>query len=136
MAGFKQHGKFEAQLVGRIIVFKGTGPWNLESMNAAADEFIALTTPLYNKPWGMVGDFYGQPVHVPEAAEKLVDIVKQEKLLGRVATGLVTVHCDVPAMAKQHLKTIYGQAGEPHQFFNSTDEAIAWVNEQISAASS
>lgn len=135
MAKFKQHGKFEAQLVGRIIVFKGTGPWNVESMDAAAGEFIALTKPLYGEPWGIVGDFYGQPVHVPAAAEKLVEIVKNEQCRGRVASGLVTIHCDVPAMAKQHLRTIYEQANEPHQFFDTTEDAIAWVNEKISAAS-
>jgi len=134
MANFKQHGSFEAHLVGKIIVFKGTGPWNLESMNAAADEFIALTKPLYGAPWGMVGDFYGQPVHVPEAANRLVEIVKQEKQVGRVATGLVVTHSDAPLMGQKHLSEIYGKAAEPHDFFDSVDAAIDWVNTKIIAA--
>ncbi|MCC2605262.1 hypothetical protein [Planctobacterium marinum] len=134
MANFKQHGSFEAHLVGRIIVFKGTGPWNLESMNAAADEFTALTRPLYGSPWGMVGDFYGQAIHVPEAADKLVEIVLREKQVGRTATGLVITHSDAPLMSQKHLSEIYGKAAEPHDFFASVDDAIAWVNEKISAA--
>lgn len=100
-------------------------------MDAAAEQFIHLSKSLYDKPWGMVGDFYGQPIHVPEAAAKLVEIVKQERKRGRVATGLITQHCDMQAVAQQHLSSIYAKAGEPHEFFDNFDDALAWVNKQI-----
>ena len=134
MSQFIGHGTFEARKEGRIVIFKAVGPWNIESMDAAADEFIQLSKPLYGSPWGMVGDFYGQPVHVPEAASKLTEIVKMERTQGRVATGLVVEHCDLPILGKEHLGEVYGNAGENFAFFTRVSDAVAWVEQQISAA--
>jgi len=131
MKHFQQHGTFKAKREGSIIVFRATGPWNIEAMQNAADQFIQLSTPLYDSPWGMVGDFYGQAIHVPEAAEKLTEIVRIEKNRGRVATGLVTVNSELPLLVKQHLAEIYGNAGEQFQFFNNVQDAKMWVEERL-----
>ncbi|MBE1300629.1 MAG: hypothetical protein GJ680_12090 [Alteromonadaceae bacterium] len=134
MSTFGNHGSYEAHLEGRILVFKARGPWNLESMDAAASSFVKLSQQLHGAPWGLVGSFYGEPVHVPEAASRLIEVVKEEKKTGRVATGIVLTHCDIPLLGRQHLTDIYTSAGETFDFFDNQDQAIAWVNTQIAAA--
>lgn len=134
MTKFIGHGSFEAELRGKVLVFKATGPWNVESLNNTIHEFPELSAPLYGSPWGLVGDFYGEPIHVPEAAEKLIEIVRFEKEKGRVATGIVVSHCDMPLLGKQHLTEIYTKAEENFQFFDSVDDAITWVESEIKRA--
>lgn len=135
MSTFGNHGSYEARLQGRILVFTARGPWNLESMDAAASSFVNLSQQLHGAPWGMVGIFYGEPVHVPEAASRLIEIVKEEKKTGRAATGIVLSHCDVPLLGEQHLTDIYTAAGETFAFFDTEAQATEWVESFILSAS-
>ena len=134
MTKFVSHGTFEAHLKDKVIVFKATGPWNLETMNDTVEDFAQLSASLYGSPWGLVGDFYGQPVHVPDAAQKLIEIIKLEKAKGRIATGIVVKNCDMPLLGQQHLSEVYSKAGERFQVFDIVEDAIAWVESEIQGA--
>lgn len=132
MTKFMGHGSFEARLEGNVLIYKATGPWNLESLDEnTPHEFIRLIRSLYGSRWGVVGDFYGEPVHVPAAAEKLIEIIAQEKQKGRVATGLVVKNSVMPALGKQHFSEIYTRACENFLFFDTVEEAVAWVDSKI-----
>ena len=74
---------------------------------------------------------YGHILHVPDAKNRLVELVKQDIENGRVATALVVGECDSPNFAKNHLGSIYQDAGDNLAFFEDVTQARSWVQKQI-----
>ena len=135
MSSFQAHGSLDVKVEGRLLIIEGAGPWNAESLNESGSSAKALVENLYGKPWGVIATIHGEPIYVPEAAEQLTNIVKQEKHKGRVASALLVEESESPRFAKNHIGEIYRQAGENFAFFTDMDEARSWVLDKIEQAS-
>ena len=134
MNNFIAHGSLDVQVDGRLLILEGTGPWNLESLYDSGKVAAPLVKPLHGKPWGAVVTIYGEPIYVPEAAEALTEVVRQDRTNGRVATALIVDKCSSPRFAKTHIGQIYQKAGEPYRCFSDFAEAKNWVLQQVAKA--
>ena len=134
MNNFIAHGTLDVQVEGRLLILEGTGPWNLESLYDSGKVAAPLVKPLHGKPWGAIVTIYGEPIYVPEAAEVLTEVVRQDKVKGRVATALIVDNCSSPRFAKTHIGQIYKNAGETYQCFSDFADAKSWVSQQIAKA--
>ena len=131
---FSSHGSLDIRVEGRLLILEGTGPWNLESLNDSGEIAAPLVEPLKGKPWGVVVTILGEPIYVPDAADKLAQVVRQDKLDGRIATAVIVDKCASPHFARTHLSEIYTQAGETFEFFSTLHEAKNWVSKKLAQA--
>lgn len=117
------------------MMIEGSGPWNLQSLEASAKEAKDIQNQLYGKPWGAIAIIHDQPIHVPDAAALLVDFVKQDIINGRIASALLVGECESPRFAINHIADIYDRAGETYQFFDELEPAKQWLQGLIESAS-
>ncbi|WP_296044120.1 hypothetical protein [uncultured Alteromonas sp.] len=133
MAGkFKKHGSLSVAIDGRLIVLKGEGPWNAESLHLSDDKIMQNLRAMYGSPWGVLAIFRGEAVYVPEAFTLLRKQIKKEITLGRVATAVVFVDVKSPLLSRHQFTSIYEMQGHEVAFFEDADEAKAWLNSLIS----
>ncbi|MGO4892384.1 hypothetical protein [Flavobacterium sp. W21_SRS_FM6] len=132
MSRFQVHGTINLNIVDRILVVEGTGPWNVESVAQASKAVSPLIKTLSGKHWGVLVILHGEPIYVPEAASYLSQSIKAEKTRGRVATAVIVVESKSPEFAKSHLNSIYRDAGETVRFFDNKEQANWWLIQQIS----
>ncbi len=131
MARFKEHGTLEIEVEGQMLRIEGKGPWNLESLQQSGRVAAPKVEPLLGKRWVVLAVLHGQAVYVPEATEALVDIVKEDKRNGRVASALVVSDCDSPHFSELHISAIYTRANEDFAFFEDEESAKAWLLEKL-----
>ncbi|MDU0356056.1 hypothetical protein RS130_21100 [Paraglaciecola aquimarina] len=131
---FAGHGSVDLQIRDRILYVEGSGPWNIESVKKAGETFNPLISQLSGKPWAVLVVLHGDPIYVPAAAEYLIEAIKRERELGRVATAIMVDKANTPSFAKRHLSEIYKKAGCEFEFFSQQEEATWWLVKQISLA--
>lgn len=134
MNDFAEHGTFKIWQEGQFMMIEGSGPWNLQSLEASAKEAQTAQNTLYGKPWGAIAIIHEQPIHVPDAAKLLVEFVKRDIKNGRVGSALLVDECDSPQFAKNHISDIYDRAGEIYEFFDDLGSARAWLQSRIDTA--
>lgn len=135
---FSVHGTLHLWIEDDILMMEGTGPWNLESVNESDDKVLELKPKLYGQAWAALLIVHGDPIYVPEAADIIVDSVRDDIENGRVATAILLNHCHSPEFGRRHLTKIYTDAGETFAFFDEICEAKTWLStklEQAKAAS-
>lgn len=128
---FEVHGTIGLSLEDRILTIEGDGPWNIESVYVSDEKVKPFTEKLAGKPWAVMVILGGEPIHVPEATELLIKIVKQDKKNGRVATAVILNQSNSPEFGKRHIGKIYSSAGEPYEFFDDEKTALAWLHSRL-----
>lgn len=131
---FEQHGQLASAVLGNILVLEGTGPFNIEMLRAASQEASEVLNSLYKKPWGVLSSMHGEAAYLPDAAELLIDTIRKEKSLNRIATAIIVTNSTVKVFVEGHLSHIYQRAGETCEVFEERETALVWLNRQIKAA--
>lgn len=127
------HGMNNLSVEGRILIIQGRGPWNLNSIDQSVVEVPQELAGLYGEPWGVLLEFEGDSIFVPEARDRLIDIVKSDREKGRVATALVLRNCSTPQFITEHLGFVYESGGDAFASFEDLEGAKAWLQQMIVA---
>ncbi|WJG11028.1 hypothetical protein [Aliiglaciecola sp. LCG003] len=136
MSKFQLHGKVELILDENILRVEGYGPWNIESLIDTKQRVMPLMSQLSAGPWGVLVVLYGEPIYVPDAANYLVELIKELKKRGRTASAIMVEESNEPEFAKRHISSIFERAGETFRFFKHQDDARVWLIEKLAAAKS
>lgn len=132
---FKEHGMLHAKKENNILVVEGTGPWNIEMLDNSGVKAQQILHELSQDFWGALTIMHGEAVYLPDASERLIEIVKQQKSLKRVATAIIVADSSLPAFSQGYLSGIYEKAGEEFAFFEHKVDAIKWLEQRIGLAS-
>ncbi|MEP7703032.1 hypothetical protein [Paraglaciecola sp. 25GB23A] len=132
MSRFRSHGTVKLDVIDRILVVEGVGPWNVEALMSASTIATPIIKQLSGRVWGALVVLFGEPIYVPEAANYLSKAIRAEKIMGRAATAVIIMESKSPEFAKTHLNQIYHNAGETVRFFEDRVEANWWLIQQIS----
>lgn len=136
MSIFIPHGELVVRRSGQIMIVEGRGPWNLEAMKRSEEAAAQVLAELKGRPWGVIIIIHGEPVHVPDAEEKLVELVKHDIQNGRCGSALLLTHCSAPSFALTHFGKIYRAAGEEFTVCDSFEECETWVQSRVDNANS
>lgn len=128
---FEAHGSLDVRRKGRILEVEGTGPWNIESLQQSGHKAIPLLDQLIGSPWAVMVVLHGECIYVHNAAQRLTQIIREEKAKGRIATAILVNDCTSPNFAKSHLSQIYSAGGETFEFFDDTELARLWLTKQL-----
>lgn len=132
----QKHGETFLTIEDKILIVEGRGPWNLESITHTNIDPSALEHKeiLIQSKWAVLVIAHGDAMFVPDARQMLVDIVKEDLKIGRVATAVVVQDCLSPIFIADHLTAIYSDAGDHVESFASIEQAKLWLNQQIAQA--
>ena len=128
---FSSHGELTFKVEDNIMIVEGRGPWNLEAINLSSEDARLSHDQLYGKKWGVLAIIHGDPIHTPDAAQLLTEIVINDKKNGRVASALVLDADHHPEFGKFHIGEIYGNAKETFEFFKDIESARIWLFNQL-----
>lgn len=129
---FDSHGVLDFHIKSEnILMIEGFGPWNKEVFTSLTDEQLKLIQSLYGSSWGVLAIVYGEAIHTPDASEMLEEIVRNDKLLGRVASAIIVKDSITPIFSKDHIVNIYKAAGECVKCFEEEEIAISWLKKQF-----
>lgn len=124
---FEQHGNYEIEIVGHIIVFTAKGAWNVETTNACISDFKSITRQLKNRPFSMIIDSLEFEGFTADCIELWVDEIERW-----IACNLLAVsRIDDPGSAGYRIfitrfdKIFINRI--PFSFSNDVREAIAWI---------
>lgn len=134
MDKFELHGRSDFHIEDKILIVEGYGPWNVESIMDAKKRLVPLISKLSTGQWGVLVILYGEAIYVPDAANYLVESIKELKKIGRTASAIMVEEANQPDFAKRHMSDIFGQAGETFDFFEQKEEAIQWLMQKITEA--
>ncbi|NRA61317.1 MAG: hypothetical protein HRU25_10500 [Psychrobium sp.] len=70
------HGNYEMYVVGKVLVSKSFGSWNEFTVKEFFEQYIEMSAPLINAPWGGLVDVSQWQLATPDA-EKLAVIFEQ-----------------------------------------------------------
>jgi len=132
----QKHGETYLTIEDKILIVEGQGPWNLESItHTNVDPLVnERKAVLLKSKWAVLVIAHGDAMFVPDARQLLVDIVKEDIKVGRVATAVVVQNCLSPIFIADHLTAIYSDAGDQVQSFSSIEQAKQWLNQKIEDA--
>jgi len=122
------HGTLHFTLEDNMLIIDGRGPWNKEALQLSVFNANAVQQKRTSDKWAVLINVTGDPIHTPDAAELLVEYIKDEKNHGRVATALILTNSTSPELGKRHIADLYNRAGEQYQFFNNRADAKSWLN--------
>lgn len=129
----KRQGQLRISIEGRVLRLYGEGPWNTESLQLKDKRIMEQVHSLYGSPWGVLAEFKGEAVYVPEAAEKLRKQITNEVKLGRIATAVVLESPKAPQLTKFQLSAAYRANGHEVEFFDTSDDAAQWLQTKLAA---
>ena len=125
------HGIFRLKLDSNILTVEGYGPWNKEAMKISFANARLMLKLREKDKWGIIAVIHGEPVHTPDAAELLVEQIKEEKRHGRIATAFILSHSTSPEFGKQHLSDLRAKADDTFEFFNNVTDADIWMKSKL-----
>lgn len=125
------HGELHIEVEDRLLIIEGKGPWNLDAIDICMVENDKKVTDLCGQPWGVLFVAKGDAIMVPEARNKLIEIIKQETQKGRVATVLVIEQSSVPLLVEAQFKDVYTSAGNEYGYFQTKNDAQHWLYQQL-----
>ena len=129
---FDSHGVLDFHIQDEnILVIEGFGPWNKEVFSSIPNEQIELIRSLHGSSWGVLAIVYGEAIHTPDASEMLEEIVRNDKLLGRIASAIIVKDSITPIFSKDHIVSIYEAAGECVKCFEEEEIALSWLKKQF-----
>ncbi len=114
-----------------LLIIEGRGAWRLSDITRSHTQLSKDLETLHSSTWGVLLLLKGDSIIIPEARERLIEIVKVDKTKGRKATALVLTDCSVPNLVAAHLNDLYSNAGDEFEEFTDIDSAKKWLNEKI-----
>lgn len=133
MGRFTVHGSVELHIQDRILYIEGAGPWNIEAIKETQANFTHLIEQLRGAPWAALVVLKGDPIYVPDAADYLVEVLREETKMGRVASAILIGDSTAPEFAKRHISDIYQRAEAEHRFFSDQTEATWWLVQKVTS---
>jgi hypothetical protein len=126
------HGIFSLNLDGNILTVEGYGPWNKEAMEISfvnSEQMLKLKGKI---KWGIIAIIHGDPFHTDDAAESLIEQMREDKKRGRIATAFILKDSTAPYFGKLHFANLCAKADETCEFFNSVTDAKIWMKSILS----
>lgn len=128
---FPVHGDVSFSIVDNFLLIEGEGPANLEAVLHYQREVQGFREQLCDTPWASLVCLRGQPVLPPEATSLLIETIKHAKTMNLVATAVVFVDVEYADYVRRFWEHIFQNAALKFGFFNTPEEAKAWLHNQI-----
>lgn len=126
------HGRISFSVEERILYIHGEGPVNNEFFEHYKSHVQPFREQLENKPWASVIRLSGVPLFPPQGRQHILEIICTAKNQNLAATAVVIDSKEYRQSVKQFWHSIYTESVITHQFFDNTEDAVAWLKLQLS----
>lgn len=129
---FPIHGHFRFVVEGQLLLVEGEGPGNMEVAIQYHQQVQPFREQLKQRPWASLVKMRGMPLLPPEAKQIMAHSIIQAMRENLVATAVVLVDVEFASSARQFWSDIYQNTSLSYRFFDTEEEARAWLSIQLS----
>ena len=130
MNKFTIHGDCEIKVEGNIVHINLEGPFNIEFFSFMHKELLAIGDQINKDHYAVILSPKGEAVIVDQAFKYHTDFLLQRT---PKAVAINLENCETKVVTESICEKIYQQAGINHQFFNSHQQALHWLNNDVLA---
>lgn len=121
---FKPHGTSVIHTEGNILVIDAEGPWNDEFFKQFHAEMAEAAKALDLNNYATLILPRGEALGVQDGLDRHVSFVRKS---GSRALALCLKYSDTPEISRFICSKMYDQVGIEYQFFDTIEEAKAWL---------
>lgn len=137
MARFTPHGELSAQLLGNVLYFESSGPFNKEVVDAV----VRAHRPLLQQaakagPYGQISIFHRSMAATPDALQTLADLLAEWKQLGIAPIANAYV-AEATVEGRDIMMSVFARAFQafgPFRGFHRLDDAEDWIRAALREA--
>lgn len=127
----RAHGVYTVEKQGGVLFVDGRGPWNEETAYAYRQDLINAADSMGESPWAILVVMHGLCLLTPDTETEFIKLTRHRMSLGMTSTALVMSDVEGRRMTEDQFSRIYAEAGlSDFAFFDSTDDAYAWLELQ------
>ena len=127
----KIHGELTIQINHNIMEITAIGPWNMEFFDMLHRELIRSFQQLQQCPYATLLTPVAETLAVSEAVDYHIQFLKQAKT---TAVAIVLSESEFASSTQRLCHDVYRRAGLTHAFFDDTDSARQWLQQQLQQA--
>lgn len=134
---FQSHGTFVLSLSGNCIIATLSGAFNKPGAEELIDSFKALAEDSidFTRDWGSIMDMMDFEMHIPEAAESILESYKWSRIRGQRYRAYVvksafhkTLLTNLFEIEEEALKNLKVKPMD-RKLCNTLSEAVSWMKE-------
>lgn len=125
---FAEHGVFEVKIENNSLLVDATGPFNQELTTRYGQAIESCIKQLEASNWDQIIVLHKLSLFTPEAAEVLINTLKNRKTRGLIKSAVVLNNCEGKSLITQQMSNIYQTADVDYCFFDSVAEAKTWIS--------
>lgn len=125
---FAEHGIFEVKIENNSLFVDATGPFNEELTTKYGQAIESCIKKLEGSDWSQIIVLHKLSLFTPEAAEVLINTLRNRKTRGLIKSAVVLINCEGKSLIVQQMSNIYQTADVDYSFFDSITEAQSWIS--------
>lgn len=126
---FRSHGEYHIKVLDDVLYIDAEGPFNSEAVHDFQANIGKAVTLLEAKPrWYQLAILHNMSIFTEAAIADLVEVARWRMSKGLVASAVVTRDVVGVQLARKQLGDMYRQLGMEHQFFDTENAAIQWID--------
>lgn len=125
---FAEHGIFEVKIENNSLYVDATGPFNEELTTRYGLAIESCIQRLERANWNQIIVLHKLSLFTPEAANVLINTLIDRKGRGLVKSAVVLLDSEGKSLIVQQMSHIYQTANVDYSFFDSVNEARAWID--------
>lgn len=124
---FMEHGLFEVQIEGKLLLVDATGPFNEELLIQYEKALETCIHTLEVSEWNQVIILHQLSLFTPEAEQVLTNTVINRRSRGLIACAIVLINVEGESLIKTQMSRCYDRARVKQNFTTSIQEANKWL---------
>ena len=121
------HGSFVVTRCGNVMLTQAYGPWNCECVDGLVLDYRDKSIDMHGSNWGDIVVLEGESLLIPDAESLLTERISAVRHLGLSHLALVLESSLVKSTTQNQLEAVYRQTGVDFSFFDTYEEARAWL---------
>lgn len=122
------HGQCEMEVRGNKIVVDATGPWNVEFTDVLHQQLAENVAKVADKKYGILLVIHGEALAGEDVVQAHINFVKHGQV---TAVAISLQYCDTCLISKTLFTRTYSACGIKHAFFDTEQEGMAWLDQQL-----
>ena len=122
----RDHGWFDIEHEGRVLIVRGHSGWNLETMQGYSEVARQFALSTNGKPWAVMSDTRNWGLMTPEAARFLSQLTRELDKLGRTHAAVIVSEDMVGTILRSN---VHKESTVQVEIFTDELDARAWLTD-------
>jgi hypothetical protein len=125
-----EHGSFEFELKGQILIMRPEGAWNVETAIRCCKEYKTLADTINHSPWACAVNLLSWELGTPDIWLEIDNVNAWAEIHNEKFEAVI---CSTSVQTAMLEKTYEKFTNVQTKFFDTEDESLEWLNAKLLA---